>query len=57
MDKVKNSADHTERIKLRTLPHAKDLKWPMLWWFTMGTIYHALPWKKQPGHAPLSRLN
>jgi hypothetical protein len=46
MAKTNNSTDNAGRIKLTTLPHAKDLKWPMLWWFTMGSIYHALPWKK-----------
>ena len=37
MDKEKNAVNNGGRVKLNVLPHAKDLKWPMLWWFAMGS--------------------
>jgi benzoyl-CoA reductase/2-hydroxyglutaryl-CoA dehydratase subunit BcrC/BadD/HgdB len=36
-----------ENIRIRTLPHADDLKGPMLWWIAMGKLYKYLPWKKR----------
>ena len=45
MDKVKNYGDAAGKVMLKTLPHAKDLKWPMLWWIAMEKIYRTLPWK------------
>lgn len=35
-----------EKIRIHTLPHAKDLKGPMLWWILKGRLYNFLPWKK-----------
>ncbi|MFP4445836.1 MAG: 2-hydroxyacyl-CoA dehydratase subunit D [Desulfosudaceae bacterium] len=36
----------TETVRVNTLPHAKDLRWPMTWYFLMGKLYTLLPWKK-----------
>ncbi len=46
MDKVNNSGDNAGKVMLKTLPHSKKLKWPMLWWIAMEKIYRILPWKK-----------
>jgi benzoyl-CoA reductase/2-hydroxyglutaryl-CoA dehydratase subunit BcrC/BadD/HgdB len=35
-----------EPIRIKTVQHAKDLKWPMIWYFLMGKLYSMLPWKK-----------
>lgn len=34
------------QIWIDTLPHAKNLKWPMLWYLLVGELYSMLPWKK-----------
>lgn len=34
------------QIRIDTLPHAKALKWPMLWYLLVGQLYTLLPWKK-----------
>ncbi len=36
----------TEQIRIKTAPHAKEIKWPMIWYLLMGQIYTLLPWKK-----------
>ena len=36
----------TEQIRIKTVPHAKEIKWPMIWYLLMGQIYTLLPWKK-----------
>jgi len=46
MAKTNNSAENAGKIKLKTLPHSQDLKWPMLWWIGMEKLYRILPWKK-----------
>jgi benzoyl-CoA reductase/2-hydroxyglutaryl-CoA dehydratase subunit BcrC/BadD/HgdB len=46
MDEAKITGDHDKRVMLKTLPHAQDLKWPMLWWIGMEKLYRNLPWKK-----------
>jgi len=43
MDKVKKSDDNAGKVMLKTLPHSKDLKWPMQWWTAMEKIYRILP--------------
>jgi benzoyl-CoA reductase/2-hydroxyglutaryl-CoA dehydratase subunit BcrC/BadD/HgdB len=36
----------SDKIRIENVPHAKDLKWPMIWYFLVGKIYTLLPWKK-----------
>ncbi|MFZ5563531.1 MAG: 2-hydroxyacyl-CoA dehydratase subunit D [Thermodesulfobacteriota bacterium] len=38
--------DETAPVRVETLPHAKDLRWPMTWYFLTGKLYTLLPWKK-----------
>lgn len=35
-----------DKIRVRTLPHAKNLRGVMIWYFLMGMLYTRLPWKK-----------
>ena len=40
------AAEAPSPIRIRQVPHAGDLKWPMLWYLLMGKVYEFLPWKK-----------
>ncbi|MDA8137674.1 MAG: 2-hydroxyacyl-CoA dehydratase family protein [Desulfobacteraceae bacterium] len=44
--KTETISSEEAAIRVRTLPHGKDLKWPMIWYFMMGKLYTMLPWKK-----------
>ncbi|MBN1497946.1 MAG: 2-hydroxyacyl-CoA dehydratase [Spirochaetes bacterium] len=45
-NKTAPAAPETEQIRIKTVPHAKAIKWPMIWYLLMGQIYTLLPWKK-----------
>ncbi|MEW6079891.1 MAG: 2-hydroxyacyl-CoA dehydratase family protein, partial [Thermodesulfobacteriota bacterium] len=38
--------DPNAPVRVETLPHAGDLRWPMTWYFLTGKLYSLLPWKK-----------
>ncbi|MBN2159017.1 MAG: 2-hydroxyacyl-CoA dehydratase [Spirochaetes bacterium] len=44
--KNNESRIENEQIRINTLPHARSIKWPMLWYLFVGQLYTLLPWKK-----------
>ncbi len=41
-----SATEQTDTARVDVLPHAKDLRWPMTWYFLTGKLYSLLPWKK-----------
>jgi benzoyl-CoA reductase/2-hydroxyglutaryl-CoA dehydratase subunit BcrC/BadD/HgdB len=43
---ISPAMDPNAPARVDILPHAKDLRWPMTWYFLTGKLYTLLPWKK-----------